>query len=541
MAIIDINGNPLRAQTLHEPQTAHLRHLHQEFAGHPVRNLTPPRLSRILETAEQGNLQGQSELFMDMEERDAHLFAEISKRKRVLASLDWRIDPPRNPTAREKADAEYLEELVGDLDGWEELLIDMADGIGHGFAAIELEWERYGREYVPRAFHHRPQTWFQLPQSNRDELRLRSNQRDGEPLEPFGWIMHRPRARSGYVARTGLFRVMAWPYLFKHYATRDLAELLHIYGLPIRLGKYPSGTADDEKATLLRAVTMLGHSAAGIIPEGMSIEFQKAIEGSDAPFQSMINACDGAFSKGILGGTLTTQMGNGGAGGGSYAAAKTHNEVRLDIKESDARQEAGTLSRDLLWPLLVLNRPGNNDVRRAPRLHFDVRDPEEFGQYAEAIPKLIDAGLKVPVSWARGKLNVPEPEADEPVLERAPPAPAATLVPPQRPQDSTATLGRRLAALASARRPTVQTIDQAALDALVDALPVDRLQAQSEQLVAPLVEALRRGGGEAELLAALRQAFPDMHSDDLVEAVGNMLFALDAWGRLHAAADLAGT
>jgi phage gp29-like protein len=535
MAIIDIHGNPLRAQTLREPQTARITHLQREFAGHPARNLTPVRLARILESAELGDLRGQSELFMDMEERDAHLFAEISKRKRVLAPLEWRIAPPRNPTAREKADAEYLEELLGDLDNWEELLIDLADGIGHGFAAIELEWENYGRERIPRAFHHRPQTWFKLPQSNRDELRLRSNHNDGEPLEPFGWMVHRPRARSGYIARTGLFRVLAWPYLFKHYATRDLAELLHIYGLPIRLGKYPPGTGDDEKATLLRAVTTLGHSAAGIIPEGMSIDFERAVEGSDAPFLSMMNACDAAISKAVLGGTLTTQTGQGGAGGGAYALGKVHDDVRQDLKAADARQLAGTLSRDLLWNLLVLNRPGNNDVRRAPRLVFDVRDPDEFAEYAEAIPKLVDAGLEVPVSWARSKLNVPAPENGEPVLQRT----------PASPQGGAAALARRVAALAGRRMPAnppapIATIDQVALDALLDALPPERLQAQSEQLLAPLLDALRRGGDEGELLAALRRAYPDMRSDDLVDTVDRVLFALDAWGRLHAAADLAG-
>ncbi|WP_250636824.1 phage portal protein family protein [Pseudomonas aeruginosa] len=38
-----------------------------------------------------------------------------------------------------------------------------------------------------------------------------------------------------------------------------------------------------------------------------------------------------------------------------------HNEVRHDLLASDARQLAATLSRDLLWPL-VLNRPGSPDV-----------------------------------------------------------------------------------------------------------------------------------------------------------------------------------
>lgn len=521
MAIIDIYGNPLHSQTLSEPQTAHIHHLQREFAGHPSRNLTPVKLSRILASAEQGNLQGQAELFADMEERDGHIFAEVSKRKRVLAAIDWRIEAPRGASSREKADTEYLTEAVQDIEGWEELLIDLADGIGHGFAPIELEWETFGRERLVRKFHHRPQGWFRLPSTRQDELRLRNGTGDGEPLQPFGWMVHRPKARSGYVARTGLFRVLAWPYLFKHYATRDLAELLHIYGLPIRLGKYPPGTADAEKATLMRAVTQLGHAAAGIIPEGMAIDFQKAAEGSDGPFLSMMRECDSVVSKAVLGGTLTSQA--SASGGGAYALGKVHDDVRQDLKAADARQLAGTLSRDLLWPLLVLNRPGNDDVRRAPRLVFEVVDPAEAESASKSIKAALDSGIDVPEPWARKKLNIPAPQDGEPVLRRqsAPAQPTGQ-----------AALNRVL--------PAADVRDQAAVDVLLDVLPAERLQTQTEQLLDPLLAALQRGGEEAELLGLLGEAYPYMHSDDMQELLERLLFAMDVWGRLHAAADLAG-
>lgn len=424
--IVDVNGNPFDSQVLQAPQSdgAHVAGLKREFAGHPSRNLTPAKLARILETAELGNLQGQSELFMDMEERDAHLFAEISKRKRALVPLEWRIEPPRDANASEKADAQYLAEVVGDIDNWEDLLVDLADGIGHGFSAIEYEWERLGADHRVRCFHHRPQTWFQVPSGNQDELRLRGAgagaDGGGVPLATFGWAVHRPKARSGYVARAGLFRVLAWPYLFKHYATRDLAELLEIYGLPIRLGKYPPGTADAEKASLMRAVIQLGHSAAGIIPEGMGIEFQKASEGSEAPFLSMMRWADDAVSKAVLGGTLTSQTSE--SGGGAMALGVVHNEVRHDLMAGDARQLGGTLSRDLLWPLLVLNRPGSNDPRRAPRLVFETRDPAEAAQTAANIQSATKLGIPVPLGWARGALGIPEAQNGEPVL-KPPPAP----------------------------------------------------------------------------------------------------------------------
>ncbi|MFV9438833.1 phage portal protein family protein [Pseudomonas aeruginosa] len=126
-AIVDMYGNPLRTQQLRKQQTAHLAGLAKEFANHPAKGLTPAKLAHILIEAEQGHLQAQAELFMDMEERDAHLFAEMSKRKRAVLGLDWTIEPPRNASAAEKADAEYLHELLLDLEGIEDLMLDCMD------------------------------------------------------------------------------------------------------------------------------------------------------------------------------------------------------------------------------------------------------------------------------------------------------------------------------------------------------------------------------------------------------------------------------
>src|SRR5699024_7154485 len=136
------------------------------------------------------------------------------------------------------------------------------------------------------AIELRPQRWFRLPQNApySRELRLRDNSVDGESLQPFGWIVHQHAARPGHFARSALGRVLAWPFLFKNYSVRDLAEFLEIYGLPMRLGTYPPGASDREKATLLRAVTSIGHAAAGIIPEGMAIEFQEAAKGASDPY-----------------------------------------------------------------------------------------------------------------------------------------------------------------------------------------------------------------------------------------------------------------
>ena len=100
---------------------------------------------------------------------------------------------------------------------------------------------------------------------------------DGEALAQFGWCFHtHGKAKTGYMGRMGLYRVLAWPFIYKAYAIGDFAEFLETFGLPIITGKYFAGASDEEKASLLRAVTALGHDARAIMPADMEIEIATA-------------------------------------------------------------------------------------------------------------------------------------------------------------------------------------------------------------------------------------------------------------------------
>jgi phage gp29-like protein len=126
----------------------------------------------------------------------------------------------------------------------------------------------------------------------------------------------------------------------------------------------------------------------------------------------MVEWADKAQSKLILGGTLTSQADGASS---TNALGNVHNEVRHDILKSDARQIAATLTRDLIYPLIALNKGGIDSLRRCPRLVFDVSEAEDISALAEALPKLSPL-FKIPVSWARDKLHIPAPEGDEEVL-----------------------------------------------------------------------------------------------------------------------------
>lgn len=434
MRILDQHGNPIDTGILREPQTARVATLAHFMVESQLDGLTPAKAARILRQADEGDILAQHQLFDDMYDRDAHLRCEFDKRAGAVLGLDWSIEPPSNASRAEKKAAAMVEALLRDtVDDLEDVIVRMMEAAGHGFAPIELEWERWGNDWLPK-FHPRPQTWFRVSM-NRRELRLADGSPDGAEPISMGWILHQhTKVKTGYLGRMGLYRVLVWPFLYKAYSIGDFAEFLETYGLPIIVGKYMQGASAEEKSSLMRAVTALGHDARAIMPDSMSLEIQKITGGGEGSHHlNMVQWADGAQSKAILGQVLSAEAKATGLGSG---VADLHAEVRHDILAADARQIAGTLTRDLVYPLLVLNGSGIDSYRRCPRLVFDLAEPEDVTAYADALPKLVGVGMRIPRTWAQEKLRIPEPDGAEDVLATAAPA-----VPPVDGQDGNPAAG----------------------------------------------------------------------------------------------------
>lgn len=529
--ILGLDGQPLDLARLDAPQTARddspgIASLRREYGSHPGRGLTPARLNALMLAAEEGDLLGQLDLADDMEERDGQIYSELSKRKTAVSMLEWDIVPPDNASAAEQAQADEVRELMKAVPDFEEdVILEMMDAVLKGFKPIEMWWALDAGYRVPR-FASRPQRWLCMNEA-RDQFMLRDGSSQyGQPLAPYNWLLHVHRSRNGYLARSPLARVLFWPYLFKNFAVRDLAELLEICGIPLRVGRYPAGASDDEKMKLLQAVVNIGHNAAGIMPAGMSIDFEAAADGNDRPFKTMMDAMDAVESKVIIGQTLTSGEGEHG----TQALGNVHNEIRLDIKKSDAKRVAATLSSQVVAPLALFNLAGI-DPRRLPRLVIDVPEPEDLQLYADALPKLAGAGMRIGLKGLHRRLRIPMAEEGEEILRGGPVAapaaepaaePAPEPVPPRKaaltglppalgPRDAFDDLVDEAVAdwqplLAPVVQPLLDEIDNAllrgeSLEAFAARLPelVDRLDGR------PLAERLARASFIGRL-AGLAQA-----------------------------------
>lgn len=493
--------------------------------GNMTNRLTPRRLAAILQAADDGEITEQHVLFADMEDRCEHLAAEIGKRKRALLTLDWEIMPGRANDARADAVACAVREQFDMLPVVADLLLDMADGIGHGFAALEIEWGRRGELHIPTAFHHRPQSWFQVLRENRNELRLRDGTEQGAELWPLGWVVHTHRSKSGWLPRVGLFRTVAWAYLIRAYALESAIMYTQVHGMPFRLGKYPPGSTKEDLSALRAALANLGRDASGIIPMGMEIMFETPANATQDVPGLLVTRCEQGMSKAILGGTLTSQADGKTS---TNALGEVHNEVRHDLLLSDAEQIAATISRQILAPLALLNC-GEADPAYLPWFRFDTRKREDIAAFADALPKLATV-MRIPSQWAHEKLKIPMPEKGEAVLgapgerpapEDVPPVPTTALKSGEKPPRAAASMlspsvGRRSLPTAAAGQQSV--------DAL---LASDVLTGQGAELLAPLLEPLleevARGMEPAELLTRLGDLYPRLDTARLEEMMARAL------------------
>ncbi|EDQ6166944.1 DUF935 domain-containing protein [Salmonella enterica subsp. enterica] len=481
------------------------------YAGaltHPSTGLDVNRIYRLFRAAEDGDIEAQSDLFTDMEERDGHLFSELSKRKRALLTLPFSVTPPPDATEAEKKIAAEAERWIRYLPGFRALLMDMLDAIGHGFSCTEIEWARKGDLWLPARFHKRPARYFTMPQHDPEDIRLNTGVADGEPLWELGWIVHRHKSKSGPVAQSGLFRVLVWTYLFKNLSARDWAQFLNLYGLPFRIGKYDASMGDAERKSLLRGIRMLAREGGGIMPNNAQIELVSPAAGQSAPFFAMVDWCEKVQSKVILGGTLTSQADGKTS---TNALGTIHNEVRHDLLVGDAHVVAETLTQQLLWPVLALN--GRYDPARAPEIRFDVHEPVDLEKLFAMVKTAQDTGFDITREWLSARSGIPLPQDTQHILTPRGNVPAPTAL--------------SLAALSS----SVQA--QQSLDAIPQLLAAQASTA-ADTLLRPLIEQVKAARSPEAVYDLLAASYTSLNENALRELVGQAILIADVSGQYHA-------
>jgi phage gp29-like protein len=406
--ILDQFGKPMKvtaAALSKELARPSLTGIRQAWGAGAVSNgLTPQRLAAILRAADSGDHHAYLSLAEEMEERDAHYGSVLRTRKLAVSGLDIVVESASDDP-RDIALADAVREQVTSAE-FGDAVDDLLDGLGKGYSAVEIIWQR--GEFWQPTFKWRDPRFFRFDRETGTELRLldEADMINGVALEKYRWITHIPKLKSGLTVRSGLARMAAIAYMCKTWTIKDWMTFADVFGLPLRVGKYGRGATDDEIDTLITAISNIASDAGAVIPESMNIEFVEAAKssgGGTGVFKELADYLDGQTSKAVIGQTMTSDNGS------SQAQANVHNEVRLDIVKSDAKQLTSTLNRDFVPAFVDINY---GVPKHYPRVFVYVPDNEDLALLVTALEKLVPLGLEVEQSVIRDKFGLPDPDRD---------------------------------------------------------------------------------------------------------------------------------
>lgn len=502
--ILGPDGQPLRRDDLtREVAAATVAGVRRIWSDSTVAaNLTPDRLAALLSAANRGDHREYLTLAEEMEERDAHYASVLGTRRRAVGGIEPMVEAATDE-GRDVEIADSVRRLVRQPE-FGDLVDDLLDALGKGFSVVEILWRR-GKTWIPDRYEWRDPRWFAFDKTDGKTLRLvdQSSPENGLELQPYRFVIHRPRMKSGLPIRSGLARLVAVAHMCKSYAVADWLSFAEIYGQPLRVGKYGSKATDEDIGKLIDALVNLGTDAAAVIPESMRIEFQNAgAAGNSTVFQNLAEWLDRQVSKAVLGQTMTADDGS------SQSQAQVHNDVRQDIEISDARQLENTINRDLIRPFVDINY-GPQDAY--PRVRFPVQEPEDLEAMVLALEKLVPLGLRVEQSVVRDKLGLPDP--DDGALLLAAPTPTP-------PAESTAANQEHNCATCAAlnREKPAQVIDE------IEAAALEDWEQQMAPVLNPVAELAESAQSFEEFLERLPTLTESMDSTKLVESLARAAF-----------------
>ncbi len=482
--LLDQYGNPIKldksvlTREIAAPTTTGVRR--HEPSGIST-GLTPAALAGLLRASESHDPRAYFRLAEEMEEKELQYLTVLGSRKRAVCQLEITVEPAGD-SADDEANAALVREFLS-RDELEDELFDLLDAIGKGIAITEIVWETSERQWMPACLEWVHPTFIEFDPRDLRTPMLKTA--DGpQPLPAYKFIDFRLRAKSGIPIRGGLARPVAWAYLFKNFDIKGWVQFMEVYGQPLRLGKYGAGATDEEKRILLRAVREIGADAAAVIPSGMEIEFitDRGSRGGDG-HKALAEYMDHQISKVVLGQSTTTDAISGG-----HAVSREHNEVREDIERADAKALAACLNRQLIRPLIDLNR---GPQKAYPRIRIGRPESVDLDQLTRGVERMAKY-ITFSATEIRSKMGLKAPESPDDAFGGGPPAQPASVPGADR------SAQQRALARAEAPRTVIE-----------DHFVGDILDEEWEQLMEPLIAPIRDMIEQASSYEEVRGALID--------------------------------
>lgn len=435
---------------------------------------------------------------------DDQVGACTGSRKSGTKSLEWGID-------RKKAKNQIFQtvsDAFADLD-IDRIVGEILDAPLYGYQALEVIWKEKDGLVLPVDVIGKPQSWFTFDPEN--ELRFKSiTDPIGEKLPPWKFLLATHEATYENPYGFPVLSRCFWPVAFKKGGLKFWVTFTEKYGGAFAIGKHPRGLGQSEVDALAGMLETMIQSAIAVIPDDSSVEIKEA--GGKAAsadiYERLLIYCDHQISKGIVGQTLTTEV----TGIGSYAASKTHNEVRGEIVSADTKLVVKTLNTLVRWTCEL------NFGTAIERPVFKMWREEDVDEaQANRDKTLADTGqIRFKKQYWMREYSFEEGDIEEVV-----PSSGGSAVPPAEFSEGEPKKDEF---------PAQTAIDEAGAKI---AAPT-ALQTAMEAMLRPYIELIENGAGYEVVMEQLAKTYPTMKPDQLTTLLERAIFAAEVWGRIHA-------
>lgn len=358
--------------------------------------------------------------YFDLEEKDDDIGGLLETLKLAVLSRERSIEPyDDSQPAQEVAD--FVSEQLDSISSFHQVLHALLDAPGYGLSIAEINYDITGSQVGVSAINDCPQELFTfaeqryLPQVG--PLRFLSTPYTVSggvlvPEEKFLIFSYNPRKRNRF--GRPLLRRAFWPSWFKRNALRFWLRFAE-KGPGTAAVKYKSGATEDEKNQALEAAEALIEKIAIALPENFELVeslLTSARAQNPAVYEHMVERCELAIARAVLGQTLTSHGSDGSAG--SLALGQVHKEMFHQREVELARALEQVINDQLIRRLVIWNFGPN-----APMPHWciDTDDPDDLSVRIKIDQILQQMGVPFTENYARGTYGIPEPAAGDEILQ----------------------------------------------------------------------------------------------------------------------------
>lgn len=398
----------------------------------PVPDFGPWSVTRVrnaIRAHESGDFTSSS-MLADALDRNPRIRAALDTRVLGLLGLPFQMKPAETYPRRSAPIARRMQPLWPDIAPRSVLGQILRWEIRMGFCLCELVWRTSAKGWIPKLHVVHP---YHVRWSDADE-RWEVQTREGTAVVDLSdprWVLFSRCEDRPWL--TGVVRALGMENTIREHAVRDWARRSEVYGLPVVLAKVPAKATETSKETFSEGISDMGSEGVLTLPQGATpdasfdAELMEPHDSKGELFDSLIRRIDTDVTLAILGQNLTSEV-----SGGSLAAAKVHDRVRLDYLESDAMLIGDVGQRQITTRVVLYNDPrtaeDDNELilldaldrarALAPTPFYDPTPPEDAeasararGLDADYLTKLQTLGVDIePLLEERGLELEEEPD-----------------------------------------------------------------------------------------------------------------------------------